>query len=196
MDNSRRAESSSPSGRPGCKPEAKTVRTGRDIALTLLLICVLLVLYFLPSATNNDQVTTDSAQRVTPGYSGEAPGHSLSQSSRAQLQYVREVFPIISSWDVSLIQRQLVEPTRSSLSHGQLTEVTAVLARTLGQLKSYTDPVRSHIETLDDSATLAVFSFMAKFEKDSADVTLRVIDRDGEMGLLAFTVSVSEATTV
>lgn len=106
-----------------------------------------------------------------------------------RVTYVQSAFPKISSWNIGEIRSLLAEPTRSSLPKKDLVEVVATLENNLGSLESYTLPVESRSEPMTDDSMLVTYEFSALFSKGHADVTLQLLDEDGNIGLLAFNIT-------
>jgi hypothetical protein len=103
---------------------------------------------------------------------------------------VQSAFPKISSWDAGQIRPLLATPTKNSLPGKELTDVVETLEHNLGVLESYTLPIQRDIEAWSADSMLVTYEFTASFSKGEADVTLQLLDQDGEFGLLAFNITV------
>lgn len=159
---------------------------GRDLAITTGLLAGIGTLSAINSGFyEKDELATD--------YSNTAPSIATEISAKGdRVSYVQTVFPQISSWDTEEIRPLLAEPTRSSLPKKDLVEVVATLENKLGSLESYTLPIESQSVSITADSMLVTYKFSALFSKGQADVTLQLLDKDGNIGLLAFNITLAE----
>lgn len=112
-------------------------------------------------------------------------------------EFISEVFPRISSWQVDRLEPYLADVTKSGDWTEEIASVLGILADRLGLLQRHGEPERIPIANVPtDGDTLSEYEFVAYYANGVADINLVLADSAGQSSLYSFDISVHEETRV
>lgn len=175
----------------------------RDAGIGAVLILLIILFSAVPGLfTGPDSFFSgdQGESGVGSGIDTEVPDSDLIAAERA---YIHEVFPVISSWDVSQIKTLLVEDTLRETSEQELNNVMARLGDSLGALQSYSEPQRVASHSLPSARdakkvpgeeSYASYQFDAVYTKGRAHVTLKLMEQGTHFEVLAMNIVIKDGT--
>lgn len=173
----------------------------KDAAILLTLATLLVALPWTQELLRDEEEQASTERGPIPPQveESEAAVPLPSDQIAREKQFISEVFPRISSWQVDRLEPYLADVTKSGDWTEEIGSVLGILAERLGQLQRHGEPERIPIADAPTDAegdTLSEYEFVAYYTNGVADINLVLAAGAGQSSLHSFNISVHDQSQV